>query len=286
MKTSKISIKDVIKNYESILFDSYGVLFDGLKPIDGSIELINHLNKINYNYFILTNDASITDEERSKIFINQGLNISREKIISAGSLICNLIKKENFLEKKCFVYGTKSIKNDLRNKGIKLLRNSEIEKAEIIIFSDVEKWPTIENLNKLLNLFYKKYSEKKFIKIILPNPDIIYPIGNEHFNFGAAAFIDMLEQAIFRIFGKNIQYKVIRLGKPYEMIFEIAKSRCKSNKIIMIGDQLETDILGANNVKIDSALVTTGINTTKKKINIDKIEKNLLPKFILDSIRL
>ena len=54
-KPSKISIKEVIKNYESIFFDSYGVLFDGKKPIDGSIDLINYLNKINYNYFILTN---------------------------------------------------------------------------------------------------------------------------------------------------------------------------------------------------------------------------------------
>ena len=34
------------------------------------------------------------------------------------------------------------------------------------------------------------------------------------------------------------------------MIFEIAKSRCKSNKIIMIGDQLETDTFGANKAKL------------------------------------
>ena len=286
MKPSKISIKEVIKNYESILFDSYGVLFDGKKPIDGSIDLINYLNKINYNYFILTNDASITDDERSKGFINQGLNISSEKIISAGSLIFNFMKIENLMKKKCFIYGTNSIKDNLRDKGVKLLNENEMEKAEIIIFSDVEKWPTVDNLNKLLNFFYKKYSENKFVKIILPNPDIIYPLGNKSFNLGAAAFIDILEQAIFRIFGKNKQYKAIRLGKPYKMIFEIAKSRCKSNKIIMIGDQLETDILGANKVKIDSALVTTGINTTKKKITSEKIEKNLLPKYILNSIKL
>ena len=104
MKTSKISIKNVIKNYDSILFDSYGVLFDGLKPIEGSIELINHLNKINYNYFILTNDSSITDQERSKIFINKGLNISREKIISAGSLIFNVMQKRKFLWGKNVLY--------------------------------------------------------------------------------------------------------------------------------------------------------------------------------------
>ena len=76
MKPSKISIKEVIKNYESILFDSYGVLFDGKKPIDGSIDLINYLNKINYNYFILTNDASITDYERSKEIFDKGIFMS------------------------------------------------------------------------------------------------------------------------------------------------------------------------------------------------------------------
>ncbi|MBA32160.1 MAG: hypothetical protein CL748_06630 [Chloroflexi bacterium] len=286
MEIPKISIRKIIKNYESILFDSYGVLFDGEKPIEGSKKLINYLNKINFDYFILTNDASITDQERSKIFIDLGLNIDSNKIISSGSLIFNYLEQRQLTKKKCFIYGTESIRKNLIDKGIILLNQRDIQKSEIIIFSDVESWPSIDNLNQLLNLLYEKHKNNKFIRLILPNPDIIYPVGDSNFNFGAAAFVDILEKGLYRIFGEKKEYKAIKIGKPSKMIFEIAKMRCKSNKIIMIGDQIETDILGANKARIDSALVTTGINNTDKNINTLYKNNQLQPNFILESIRL
>ena len=66
MKTSLISIKDVIKIMKAfcLIHTEYYLTV----KLGGSIELINHLNKINYNYFILTNDSSITDK-RSKILL-------------------------------------------------------------------------------------------------------------------------------------------------------------------------------------------------------------------------
>ena len=55
-------------------------------------------------------------------------------------------------------------------------------------------------------------------------------------------------------------------------------------KIIAIGDSLRTDILGANNFGIDSALVLSGIHG-----NIKAIEKlckkiNIYPKFLLNKL--
>lgn len=53
-------------------------------------------------------------------------------------------------------------------------------------------------------------------------------------------------------------------GKPYPAVylrvFEILKEKgiCDKNRILMVGDTLETDILGANNAGIDSALTMTG----------------------------
>ncbi len=36
------------------------------------------------------------------------------------------------MKKKCFIYGTNSIKDNLRDKGVKLLNENEMEKAQII----------------------------------------------------------------------------------------------------------------------------------------------------------
>ena len=47
----------------------------------------------------------------------------------------------------------------------------------------------------------------------------------------------------------------------------------------MIGDQIATDILGAYNAKIDSALITTGVSSTK-----DIKNTSIKPKFILENL--
>ena len=62
---------------------------------------------------------------------------------------------------------------------------------------------------------------------------------------------------------QTIGGRVIFVGKPYPKVFE----RCmdiatpdKKNKTIMIGDNLETDILGANNFGIHSMLIASGVH--------------------------
>ena len=54
----KITINNVIKNYEVLLFDAYGVLVNEFGVLPGAITLIEKLNDTNKPYFILTNDAS------------------------------------------------------------------------------------------------------------------------------------------------------------------------------------------------------------------------------------
>jgi ribonucleotide monophosphatase NagD (HAD superfamily) len=52
----------------------------------------------------------------------------------------------------------------------------------------------------------------------------------------------------------------------------------------MIGDQLETDILGGNNFGIDTALVLTGVDRyTLNQKNLH-LTGNMLPKYILRSL--
>ena len=59
----------------------------------------------------------------------------------------------------------------------------------------------------------------------------------------------------------------IFFGKPFQPIFKICLNKIKKinpsiniNDVIVIGDSLATDILGANNAKIKSVLVARGIH--------------------------
>ena len=67
------------------------------------------------------------------------------------------------------------------------------------------------------------------------------------------------------------------LGKPNPLFVNKAINYLNLDKseVLLIGDQLETDILGANKAQIPSVLVTTGIKNINKKIK---------PTFIINSL--
>ena len=50
--------------------------------------------------------------------------------------------------------------------------------------------------------------------------------------------------------------------------------------MVMIGDQLETDIRGASNFGLDSVLVATGI----ARANLDTVDPSGQPTYYLDSL--
>jgi ribonucleotide monophosphatase NagD (HAD superfamily) len=56
---------------------------------------------------------------------------------------------------------------------------------------------------------------------------------------------------------------VIYFGKPYKEIYKMCLSDNK--KIIAIGDNLNTDIKGANNMNIDSIFITSGVHRSEFK---------------------
>jgi len=73
------------------------------------------------------------------------------------------------------------------------------------------------------------------------------------------------------------------VGKPSKIAFGIAleKAGCAPESALMIGDRLETDILGAREAGIDSALVLTGI-TTKDMLDMNT---SSAPRFVARSVR-
>ena len=56
-------------------------------------------------------------------------------------------------------------------------------------------------------------------------------------------------------------------GKPEKPLMLASIERTKSKKPIVVGDRLDTDILGANNVGIDSLLVLSGVTSVAELLN-------------------
>jgi HAD superfamily hydrolase (TIGR01459 family) len=137
---------------------------------------------------------------------------------------------------------------------------NNIEKSDFILgtglFDDYKS-----NLDFYEDLLAKHTSKK----LVCTNPDLtVHKGNNEEYCAGSVA-------KIFEELGGEVIY----YGKPYKEIYELCFS--KNEKVLAIGDNLRTDIKGANNIKKDCVFISEGVH--RDEFNNESELKNLLDKY-------
>ena len=284
MIPSYIDIEAIFDHYDAVFFDAYGVLVDGIDALPNAEQLVNIMNASAMNYFIVTNDASKSIQSLSNKFQSQGMRIPVERIVNSGSLISGYYRNEDLVGRPTLILGTKDSRTYVSGSCAKILSLDSNSEPDVILFTHSSPYDWESTLKHLLNLVSKRFKQQKPVRMVLPNTDFIYQDGKADFGMGAAAFVETLEEALMRLHGKHEVLRAAKLGKPHPPIFTEAILRAGSNNAIMIGDQLETDILGANNVGLDSAVVTTGINKRSNPKEFKDMPDDLTPRYILTSL--
>ena len=113
--------------------------------------------------------------------------------------------------------------------------------------------------------YYKNLLSKHITKkMICTNPDLIVDRGDKR-EYCAGSIAKSFEE---------IEGEVIYFGKPYPPVYEISAD-VNNKKILCIGDNLNTDIKGANIQNFDSLLITGGIHREEiSKLSIKNVLKN------------
>jgi HAD superfamily hydrolase (TIGR01450 family) len=284
MTPTQTNVSSLIERYDALFFDSFGVLVDGVDALPGAVDLVNRMNAEGVNYFVVTNDASASLSARVKTFTRQGLNVPIERIVNSGGLIAGYFEQNDLIGAPTLVLGTQDAKEYTTAGGAKLVEIEGDTEPDVVVLGHSGPHDWESTLESLLTLFSRRFTENNPVRLVLPNPDFIYPNGPGVFGFGAAAFVDILEQALKRLHGIHETLVATKLGKPYSPIFTEAVKRAGSPNVAMIGDQLETDILGANRAGIDSVVVTTGINRRIAPEEFIEVADELAPRYILASL--
>ena len=110
--------------------------------------------------------------------------------------------------------------------------------------------------------FLINYTSKK---LICTNPDLTVHRGDKE---------EYCAGYIAKIF-EEIGGKVTYYGKPYKEIYEMCFN--KNEKVLAIGDNLRTDIKGANNLNKDSLFISNGVHRNEFRNNFEL--KKLLEKY-------
>jgi HAD superfamily hydrolase (TIGR01459 family) len=144
-----------------------------------------------------------------------------------------------------------------------------------------------EDLNQFKQLFSQALELK--LPAICANPDKIIPNGNKK-RYCAGVLAEQ-----YKAMGGEVYY----YGKPDVKVFELAYSQLEQqvidkSRVAMIGDTIDTDILGANNFGIDSIMVLTGNGASLVRyeselhINLSAAYNTygILPKWVINKLSL
>ena len=248
-------LREIYYKYDVFSIDLWGVVHNGLQLYPGAIEVLGNLNKLNKK-FVLMSNAPRTSKNVEKFLLNLKMNkIFTKNVFTSGEAALKSLQ-QHIYGKYFYHLGPK--------KDLDLFKGFEqnrrrLEEADFILCTGF-----LENKKDSLD-YYKDFLKKHIqLKMVCTNPDLIVHRGSrEEYCAGTLA-------TIFEKLGGNVVY----FGKPYTEIYKFCIK--KDETVLVIGDNIRTDIKGANNMKFDSLFITDGVHRDEfLNLPIDNYDKIL-----------
>ena len=252
------NLSTLLSRYDALLLDAYGVLVDGAGLLPGAQQFLAYLNELGKPYLVVTNDASRLPETIAARFARLGATIDAQHIVTSGTLIADFVARHRLVGADCIVLGTDDSFEYVRRAGCVPHAASAGARAPMIAVCDEEGYDFLSSVDCAMSIACRQVDNGEPISLVLPNPDIIYPKQKGEFGFTSGGVAVLIEAGLRQRYGDQAPV-FERLGKPFPAMFEVAKAQL-TGRLLMIGDQLDTDIAGAHASGIDSVLVTTGVN--------------------------
>ena len=245
-------LKSIADQYDLFFIDLWGVVHNGVELYQESIDVLEKLLDIKKELVLLTNaprpNCNVVD-----FLKRMGLEQKfYSTVYTSGEAALNYLTS-NFKNKTFFHLGPPRdfglFKNFNKNK------TQKISEAEYLLCTGL-----FDEHDKELS-YYKTLLKKEIGKIMIcTNPDLIVDRGQKReFCAGSVA-------KVFEELGGKVEY----FGKPYPKVYNQA-AKIKNKKVFCIGDNLNTDIKGANNQNFASLLITNGIH--RQEIKNESFEK-------------
>jgi 4-nitrophenyl phosphatase len=252
---------------EAVILDMDGVLWRSDIPLCDLPLLFKNFNIANIRVAMASNNASLTTDQFLNKFQTMGVTLEPWQIISSSMAIGFLLKQNFPNGGPIFILGSPALITSLKEDGF---FHSENEPFAVVAGMDREL--TYEKLRRTANWV------RQGLPFYGTNPDLTYPTP-DGFAPGAGACIAAVEAAS----GK----KAIMAGKPNPYLFEVAMQRLRSSpeKTLVIGDRLETDILGGYRAGCKTILVLSGVSQKEELVSWepqpDLVIDNIMDLFVL-----
>lgn len=250
---------------KTYLIDLDGTMYRGTAQIEGAIPFIEKLQQREDAFYFLTNNSKRTRKQNAEHMKEVGFQGIEERHFFTSAMAAARYAAKNIEGRNAYYIGQDGLKEALEENGFSI---TEEEVDAVFVGLDTEA-------------SYAKYSKAlgyllKGAKLIGTNDDRILAQPNG-FSIGNGSIVKMFEYAS----GQTSP----SIGKPHAIILTEALEYfgIRKEEVILVGDNLETDILLGVRSGIKTVFVTSGVHhredMDRLNIHADIVVENLCELF-------
>lgn len=224
--------------FDAFLFDLDGVVYLGREPLPGATESLARLRNYDKKVRFLTNNPQPTREAISRRLNEMGVEANTEEIVSSGWATSEYLSRNGI--SPVYIMGSQGLVSEIVKAGVEVVDKGSSCEAVVVGSDEHLSYSHIRRASQLI------YQGAKFIAT---NADSSFPSPKGPLP-GTGAIVEAVKATT------GAQPTVI--GKPYPQMFDAAVRDLgfEADRIAMVGDTPDTDILGAHESDIIGILVS------------------------------
>lgn len=234
-------------NIRAVVMDMDGVLWRGGTALPGMQEMFAWLRESDLPFALATNNSTRTPAEYVAKLAGMGVqDIPESAIVTSGTATAAYLQRHYPAGTRVFVVGMEGLRRMLDAAGFDTSEDTDVTPQVVVAGLDI-------------HLTYDRIKQATLLirggaAFVGTNPDRTFP-APEGLVPGAGSLLAAIEAAT------DVVPQVI--GKPGLPMFETALAEVGTppENTLMIGDRLNTDILGAQQMGMPTALLFTGVTT-------------------------
>ena len=229
-----------MKTRQGYLIDMDGVLYRGSQLIPGADTFISDLRDNGTPFLLLTNNSQRTRRDVAAKLSRMGVEVEPEHVFTCAMATARFLAQEK-PGGTAYVIGEGGLLNALHENGYAVVDSD----PDFVVIGE-GRTLTFEVLETAVKLILRG------AKLIATNLDPNCPTQNGELRPGCGAIVAMLEVAT--------GVKAFSVGKPSPVMMRAARKELglMTDETTMIGDTMETDILGGVQLGFRTVLVLSG----------------------------
>lgn len=246
-----------MKEIKHLILDMDGVLWHGDTPLEHLPEFFQILDQLDIRYLFATNNASKTPDQYVQKFGRFGVPIHPEQVMSSALATAAYLSQEyKPAQTAVYMIGDDGLYNALTAAGFTVLARNDYESTADVVTVGLTRKVTYDDFAiATIHLL-------RGARFIGCNPDVTFP-SELGLLPGNGSFLALLTAAT------TAEPTII--GKPGAIMFQECVRRLGAaatpENTAMVGDRLNTDIVGGHNAGLQTILVLTGVSRQEEIAN-------------------